>query len=147
MQVFDLPPNVAGEPEERQKPPPILERLGLSTLNMAELIQLRSEIDAKVPVKALVDLNLERELVMQLVVVQNLQNETLADPGVPANQKAQTVNSAAATLQTLAKMQTEVYNSERLKRMEQALIETLQALPTEAQEAFLTAYEGAIANL
>ena len=37
--------------------------------------------------------------------------------------------------------QTEMYTSERLKKIEQVLIETLQTLPQDAQELFLAAYE------
>lgn len=138
---FDLPP-VSGETLEKpEKPPSIGATLGISTLSEVELLDLRSEIDQFLPTKALVDLNMERELVIQLIVVQNLQRETLRDDSVPANQKAQTSNAVASTLATLSKLQTEMYTSERLKKIEQVLIDTLQTLPQEAQEAFLTAYE------
>lgn len=56
------------------------------------------------------------------------------------------MNAVAASLATLAKLQGDTYTSERLKKIEQILIETLQTLPYEAQEAFLTKYEGAIAT-
>ena len=79
------------------------------------------------------------------IVVQNLQRETLRDNSVPANQKAQTSNAVAATLATLSKLQTEMYTSERLKKIEQVLIETLQTLPQETQAAFLDTYEANLA--
>lgn len=143
--MFDLPP-VSGETLEKpENAPSVGENLGISTLSEVELLELRAEIDQLLPTKALVDLNMERELVIQLIVVQNLQRETLRDNSVPANQKAQTSNAVAATLATLSKLQTEMYTSERLKKIEQVLIETLQTLPQEAQAAFLDAYEANLA--
>lgn len=138
---FDLPPTSGETLEKSEKHPSIGETLGISTLSEVELLNLRAEIDQFLPTKALVDLNMERELVIQLIVVQNLQRETLRDDSVPANQKAQTSNAVASTLATLSKLQTEMYTSERLKKIEQVLIETLQTLPQEAQGAFLDAYE------
>lgn len=139
--MFDLPP-ASGDPIDAPvKGPSIGEVLGLSTLSEAELIRLRAEIDQMLPTQALVDLNMERELVLQLITVQNLQREVLSDDSVPANQQAQTAGVVAAALATLCKLQTEVYTSERLKRLEQLLIETLQTLPQEAQQAFLDSYE------
>jgi len=139
--MFDLPP-ASGDPIEKPpKPPSIVETLGIGTLNEVELIQLRAEIDKMLPTKALVDLNLERELVLQLITVQNLQHTTLSDENVPANQQAQTANTVAAALATLSKLQAEVYTSERVKRLEQILIESLNTLPKEAQETFLDLYE------
>lgn len=138
---FDLPPTSGETLEKPEKQPSIGETLGISTLSEVELLNLRAEIDQFLPTKALVDLNMERELVIQLIVVQNLQRETLRDDSVPANQKAQTSNAVASTLATLSKLQTEMYTSERLKKIEQVLIETLQTLPQDAQELFLAAYE------
>ena len=143
--MFDLPP-VSGETLEKpENAPSVGENLGISTLSEVELLELRAEIDQLLPTKALVDLNMERELVIQLIVVQNLQRETLRDNSVPANQKVQTSNAVAATLATLSKLQTEMYTSERLKKIEQVLIETLQTLPQETQAAFLDAYEANLA--
>lgn len=65
----------------------------------------------------------------------------MQDTEIPANQLAQVSNSTAAVLQQLVKLQETVYSTERLKRIEQKLIETLNTLPPEVQEAFLEAYE------
>lgn len=144
--MFDLPPVAGEEPEEPSAGPTPGEKLGIDLLSEEELLELRAEIDQLLPTKALTDLNMERELVLQLVTVQNLQREVLRDKSVPANQKAQAANSVAATLASLAKLQTEVYTSERLKKLESALIETLNTLEKPAQESFLASYERAIAN-
>ncbi len=139
--MFALPPE-SGEPSETgPKPPSVGETLSIHLLSEAELLELRAEIDQLLPARSLTDLNMERELVIQLTAVQNLQREVLRDQNTPANQKAQTANAVAAVLQTLAKLQTEVFTSERLKQVETLLIETLQQLPVDSQEAFIAAYE------
>lgn len=134
-----LPPQSGTQEPEK----PVSRRINfdIALLDEDALLDLRSQIDMRLPTKALSDINLERELVLQLCTVQNLQRDVLQEEGVPANQKAQTANSVAATLSALSKLQTEVHTSERLKELEQILIETLQTLPTEAAEAFLAAYE------
>lgn len=138
--MFDLPPP-SGEPERALKPPTLLEKLGLETLSEVELVRLRAEIDRKLPIRSLQDINMERELVLQLITVQNLQHDVLSNEAIPANQQAQTANTVAAALATLAKLQGDIYTSERLKKVEQALIECLQDLPKEAAAAFLDRYE------
>lgn len=144
--MFALPP-ASGDEEIQPAGPTVGERLAISELSEVELLELRAEIDQFLPTKALTDMNMERELVLQLTTVQHLQMAVLRDNSVPANQKAQTVNSVAASLQALAKLQTEIYTSERLKALENIMIQTLQTLPKEAQEHFLEAYEGAIAKV
>lgn len=143
MSIFDLP-NAPSTPNAFEKTPlPI----HLDKLELQDLLALRALIDEKLPVKSLKDLNIEQELTLQLLSVQGLQRDVLTDDDTPANQKAQTANAVAAALATLAKLQIEVYNSERLKRVEQVLIETLQTLPPEAQEAFLQLYEERLGKL
>lgn len=115
--------------------------VNLDQLTLQQLLTLRGEVEKRLPVKNLREINLARELVLQLQSNQELQNRVLADPETPANQVAQTMNSTAAVLQQLIRLQTEVHNSERLKRIEQKLIETLNTLPAEVQEAFLETYE------
>lgn len=144
--MFQLPPASGEEEIDTDAGPTTGQRLQIDLLSEEQLLELRAEIDQLLPTKALTDLNMERELVLQLTTVQHLQMAVLRDKSVPANQKAQTVNSVAASLQALAKLQTEVYTSERLKTLEHILIKTLQTLPTAAQEEFLQAYEGAIAK-
>lgn len=136
---MQLPPK-SGE-NDFEKPASRRLKFDIDLLDEDGLLDLRSQIDMRLPTKALTDINLERELVLQLITVQNLQRDVLQEEGVPANQKAQTANSVAATLASLAKLQAEVHTSERLKEIEQILIETLQTLPTEAAEAFLSLYE------
>lgn len=142
MSFFDLPaPSGSGTKPDLKAPQDLLDLSLLNGMDVHELVQLRQAVDERLPVRSLRDLNMEQELVIQLVTAQRLQRDVLADEETPANQRAQTLNAVAAALATLAKLQVEVYNSERLKRVEQVLIEVLQTLPMEAQEQFLALYE------
>lgn len=140
MNIFDVPLVQDSKGPAKTSPTHHLQ-VNIDQLTPEELLELRKEIDQRLPTSSLNDLNLEKELVLQLLTVQKLQREVLAEADIPANQKAQTVNAVAANLATLAKLQTEVYTSERLKKVEQVLIEALQTLPTSAQEEFLAHYE------
>jgi hypothetical protein len=118
--------------------------VNLSNFTLQDLLKLRAEIEQKLPARSLKDIDLERELVLQWMASQELQNRILQDQETPANQKAQVANSTATILQQLGKLQIEIHSSERLKKIEAILIETLQTLPTEAQEAFFVAYAEAL---
>lgn len=121
---------------------------GLGTgRSVAELLAARAEIDARLPDMSLKSVDVERELVIQLKTAQMLQRDTLEDESTPANQKSQVLNSASAALANLAKLQIEIYDSERLKRIEAILIEVVNTLPAKAQESFLSRYEVELGRL
>lgn len=145
MALEDLPPRSGGEPIVKVKRAP--HDFDLTGLDPDQLLGLRNGIDQLLPVKLLKDVNLQQELVLQLLTIQRLQNETMTDDEVPANQKAQVAGHVAGALGVLGKLQVEVYSSERLKKIEAVLIEVLKTLPTEAQETFLTAYEAAVGGV
>lgn len=151
--MSDLPPSVSDNGPRRDARRHLYGTSSdsLDLLSESELIDLQLRIAAKLPPNSLKSVNLEQELVTQLRLAQKLQRETLdEDPDVaptPANQKAQVINSVASTLQMLGKLQVELFDSERLKRIEQILIDTLQTLPKDAQEAFLDRYEAEIGAL
>lgn len=109
-----------------------------------QLMALRAEIDAYLPVRDLQDINLSRELVLQVQALQALQLRVMNDMDTPANQIAQCANSLSAALVNLVKLQTDVFTSERLKRIETILIKALQSLPMEAQTQFIAEYEAAL---
>lgn len=116
-------------------------QVNLDQLTLQQLLTLRSEIEKRLPVKNLRSISLEHELLLQHQASLELQNRVLADLDVPANQKAQCLNSTAAVLAQVIKLQSEVHTTERLKRIENKLIEALNTLPAETQEAFLETYE------
>lgn len=143
--MFD--PNVEdvfAKPKDVLQPTSPLQQL--SNLAVDELLELRRQIEALLPVKDIKDLNLSRELVLQVQALQALQQRVLSDGEAPANQQAQVANSLSAALVNLVKLQTDVYTSERMKVIEAILVETLKTLPIEAQREFLDAYEEALGN-
>lgn len=116
----------------------------LENLGAEELWALRQRIDEILPPGKLKDLDLAHELVLQLKIAQKLQEETLADMDTPANQKSQVLNAVAGAIQAISKLQVELYDSERLKRIEACLIETVGILDPADQEAFFERYERAL---
>ena len=116
----------------------------LDAYTLQELLDLRARIERRLPARSLKDLDLESELVLQARALQQLQNSVIGDESTAANQKAQVANSLSAALVNLVKVQNEVYYSERMKRIESILIDTLKDLPVEAVEAFLANYEQAL---
>lgn len=117
----------------------------LDSLTLQQLLKLRSEVEKRLPVKDLREINLARELILQHQASLELQNRVLQSTETPANQVAQTMNSTAAVLQQLVKLQETVYSTERLKHIEACLVEALNTLPAEQQRAFLCVYEGILA--
>ncbi len=126
----------AGEPKQGHD---------LSNMGEGDLLFLRAQIDALLPVKRLSDMNLEMELTLQLRSAQALQQIVLDDALTPANQKAQVMNSVSSTLQQLVKMQIDYYTPERLKKIEAALIKALNKFETEQTKEFFRRYEEILA--
>jgi hypothetical protein len=128
----DLPPE-SGATRAQQRA-----KSQLDIYSTAELYALRKLIDERLP--SLREVNMERELVAQLAIVKNLQETTLTDFDIPANQRAQVAGQVANILAKLGVLQVELYDSERMKEIEQILIDTLNELPIESQERFLASY-------
>lgn len=101
------------------------------------LAPLRREELPNPPTQALATLDLSAELYAQYVKAKNLLTESSSEP---LNQKAQTLNSIVSVLAVIAKIRTELYNAERLKKLESCLIEALLEFPA-LQEAFMERYE------
>ena len=64
-----------------------------------------------------------------------------SDDQVPPNQVAQVFNTISAILKEIVKMQTELHNAERVKKLEAAMIQAIKLAPLESQQAFLVQYE------
>lgn len=115
--------------------------LDLTAYPVELLLALRAELDEALPPMKLSMMNLEEELVRQFHTAKALQTETLADRLAEANKKAQVVNTTAATLQSLIKMQSDFYSSERFKKIEMLLIKTLREFDQPAVAHFFEVYE------
>lgn len=115
--------------------------VNLDDLDEAELYALYLDVGARLPSKHLRDISIEQELVTQYKQAQALQGRVLKSNAIPANQLSQVLNTVSSSLGALAKLQKEVYTSERLKRLESLLLQALRTMPIEAQTTFLTEYE------
>lgn len=118
-----------------------VQNLDLRAMPAVELMALRVEIDTILPVLDLNSVNMEHELLLQLMVVKKLQKEVLEDDDIPANQRAQCAGQVAAVLGTLAKMQNSIYESERIKAIENHLVEAVKTLTDDQQTQFFERYE------
>lgn len=116
--------------------------IDLSRLTVEQLETLQATLADLLPPKTLLDVNLEHELLGLMRKGQELLANVLTDDTVPANQRAQVLNSLASTLDQLAKLQNTIYDSERIKRLEHVFTRTLKALPTDAAEYAIQVYKG-----
>lgn len=91
----------------------------------------------------LATLNLDSELYSMYARAKNyLDDLQMGDDNTPANQVAQVMNTITAILKEIVKMQTDLYNAERVKKLEAAMIEALKNTATEeVQDAFFTELE------
>ena len=104
-----------------------------------ELYSLKCIIEGQLPPIDLSTLDLEAELAMQLRDARVLMATTMSNKYIPANQKAQTVSTVTRALDAIASTQIKVYNAERVKIMEQALMVTLREHPD--AEALIDTFE------
>lgn len=90
---------------------------------------------------SLKSLNLDAELYNAYAKAKNYLADVQSDEGIPPNQLAQLMNTISAILKEIVKMQTDLYNAERVKRLEAAMIQAIKLAPPESQQAFLEEYE------
>lgn len=114
----------------------------LDGLTEMELLLLRDQINERLPVKHLHDLNLTSELVLQLRRAQATQQEILENEGEESQKKTGSIATTARVINDLVSLQNSIYTGERLKRIEGHLIRTLETLPRELLLEFFEAYEG-----
>lgn len=90
-----------------------------------------------IQVVPLEDLDLSAELYKQYTDAKQMLSDASDEP---LNQRAQTVNSIVNILDRITKIRTEIYNAEKLKKLESALLTTLKEFPG-LSERFLELYE------
>ncbi len=112
----------------------------LIKMGLGELLELRARIDALLPSTDLSDINLESELVMQYHLAKAMMTDASTNVAVPANQKAQVLNSCAAVLKTLAEAQTSLYDAERVKAIEGAIEKAFKHESSDVRRAFYERY-------
>ena len=109
----------------------------LASMNEAALIDLRSQLDSHLTLK-LSDINLAEELALQFKQAKALYNNIAEDEETAA----QVLNTVTSIIATITKAQAELYNAERLKKLEIAVLKALKTLPLPEQEAFFELYKG-----
>ena len=142
MPIQEPPPLPTSSSEDRSpfaRPTHSLQ-INLDGMPLDQLLELRNQIEQRLPAKDLKDLDLGRELVLQVLALQRLQADVINDDDTPANQRAQVANSLSSALSNLVKVQGDVHTSERFKRVELALVGAVSLLPVEAQHAFFDEY-------
>lgn len=113
----------------------------LDSMTEADRIDLRQQIDDTLTLK-LEDMNLAEELALQFKQARALYADIVTDDEVLANQKAQVLSTITSIIATITKAQAELYNAERLKKLEAAVLKALKTLPKDSQEAFFDLYRG-----
>jgi hypothetical protein len=88
-------------------------------------------------------IDIEKEMLAQYNRAQRLLHDASFDNEIPLNQKTQAITAATSILSQLTKSQADLYSSERFKKIENVLLETLKKFP-EMQEVFMEAYEEAL---
>lgn len=87
------------------------------------------------------ELDLDNELVTHYNRASRMVEALEFESDIPANQKAQAMNTLTTILQQIIKIRTDLYNAEYLKKIEQILLKTLKALPVDVQQEFMEEYE------
>ena len=90
---------------------------------------------------SLKNLDLDAELYNAYAKAKNYLADVQSDESIPPNQLAQLMNTISAILKEIVKMQTDLYNAERVKKLEAAMIQAIKLAPLESQQAFLVQYE------
>ena len=95
---------------------------------------------------SLKNLDLDAELYNAYAKAKNYLADVQSDDQVPPNQLAQLMNTISAILKEIVKMQTELHNAEKVKKLEAAMIQAIKLAPLESQQAFLEEYEKILAE-
>ena len=90
---------------------------------------------------SLKNLDLDAELYNAYAKAKNYLADVQSDESIPPNQLAQLMNTISAILKEIVKMQTELHNAERVKKLEAAMITAIKLAPKKSQDAFLEQYE------
>ena len=89
---------------------------------------------------SLKSLDLDAELYNAYAKAKNYLADVQSDETVPPNQVSQVFNTISAILKEIVKMQTELHNAEKVKKLEAAMITAIKLAPKKSQDAFFTQY-------
>lgn len=123
-----------------------VEEFPLDGLSDDKLLELHAKIEGRLGGLALTEVNLVKETLLQIKRAKVLQELATSEKGTPMNQRAQVQNSLAGLLTQLSKIQIELYSSERIKRIQNAVIRVVKTLPEPQQAAFFDMLEVELAT-
>lgn len=119
-------------------------KFDIERMSQEELLLLHSKIEQRITGVKLSDINLEKETLIQFQKAKLLQEKAGESKDVPVNQLAQVQNSIRTILESLAKMQMEIHNSEAIKRLKAAIVKIMKTQSKEVQDAFFDMLENEV---
>lgn len=96
--------------------------------DMSELIAARDRLTEQIGDLDLGSINISDELMEQYKVIKRMLHDSANDDEIPLNQRASIANSCTTLLGQLVKMQADVWNADRLKKMEGAVFAAFKQL-------------------
>jgi len=96
---------------------------------------------------SLKELDLDQELYTNYMEARVFLNTLIGNAAVPANQIAQVMNTISTILKEIVKMQMDLLNAERVKKLEACMISAVKLMDEDAQNEFLKSYETMLGNL
>lgn len=101
-------------------------------------------LEPRAELTELKQLNLDNELLQNYQSAKEYLEHIRFDESTQPNQVAQVMNTINAILKEIVKMQTELYDAERVKKIESAIIATMKNQPEDVQRQFFEEYELAL---
>jgi|JI10StandDraft_1071094.scaffolds.fasta_scaffold14846_8 hypothetical protein len=86
-------------------------------------------------------IDIANSLLIQYQSAIMLRRHALGDREAPFNQRAQVLNAVNGILAQLVKLRTDLYNSERIRRLEGILLSCIKHLPEDARREFMEVYQ------
>lgn len=83
------------------------------------------------------NLNLTEEVGLQFKQAKFFLSTLMTDEDIPANHKAQALNTVTRLLHTMTDMREKIYGQERQKKFDAAWLRTMRELPKHQQETFM----------
>lgn len=97
------------------------------------------------------DFDLAAEVSMQIMAVRAMRESVLPGgrvrPGVPAREIKEVITASSTLLNTLLKTHEKIMSYERMRAIEEAVNETIDTLPEEAQKTFMTLLEASLSEI
>lgn len=105
-------------------------------MSREQLLDLHAKVENELGGLGLNEVNLVKETLLQIHRAKLLQEHANLAKDAPLNQKAQVQNSLGNMLTQLAKVQIDLFNSERIKRIQGAVVKVVKTLPKPQQDQF-----------